>query len=141
MIVLVVSVATMFGSVVSMVRAPCSGLPDAKWAVCQDVAKAARDMGVSERLATALAHAESNFDPRVVSSVGAIGPLQVLPQYCCPGGRVAGCDLVLAGVRTLRRLTVKHGDTRGVCHYNSGNVCNARSMRFARYVVALSNRR
>lgn len=106
------------------------------WLVCQDVAVAARVAGVPVRLAVTLAWSESRFQADAVSRVGAVGPLQVLPRYWCPGGTVEGCDLALAGTMALRQLFDEHGIERGLCHYAAGNVCNDRALRYARFIMS-----
>ena len=116
--------------------------PDAtrlhEWAVCLDVARAAREEGVPPRLAVTLAWSESRHRADVESRVGAVGPMQVIPRYWCPSKRRQGCDLTRAGVRALRVLIDRHGAERGLCHYASGNVCTERARRYARGVLALA---
>ena len=112
-----------------------------EWAVCLDVARAAREGGVSPRLAVTLAWSESRWRADVESPAGAVGPLQVVPRYWCPGKRRHGCDLTRAGVHALRTLIGRHGAERGLCHYASGNACTPRARRYARHVLALAEAR
>lgn len=107
--------------------------PRGRLTECAEVVSAAVAHGVSPRLLVAVATAESGFDRRVVSRRGAVGLLQVVPGYWCHGpGR---CDYTDAGARAVRLLTDRHGVERGLCHYNAGNTCNPRSLRWARHVV------
>ena len=71
--------------------------------VCVDIATTAREHGVSPRLAVAVGYTGSRWRHGLVSSVGAVGPMQVRPEYHCAGGTADGCDLVDAGVRSLGR--------------------------------------
>ena len=105
------------------------------WLVCQDVAFAAHLSGIPVRLATTLAWSESRFRRDVVSSAGAVGPLQIQPRFWCPGRSADGCDLAMAGTRALRELTGRFGLERGLCHYAAGNVCNDRALRYARFIL------
>lgn len=81
------------------------------------IADTARQYGVPSSLALAVAYQESGFQQEVVSSVGAIGAMQVLPRTGRNLERVAGRPLdlldardnVLAGVLLLRQLTRSEG--------------------------------
>ncbi len=112
---------------------------------CMQVAIVADRANIDPVYATALAYTESRFRRTAVSSVGAQGPMQVLPQYHCPNGRLRGCDLVAAGVGALGRYMRRYGGWDGTrcgrvnwgeafCHYNSGRNCYRRSRAFARTV-------
>jgi len=106
-------------------------------AVCHDVAAAALVEGVPVELALALAYTESRLNPTAESSRGALGPLQVVPWFHCPGKRRRGCDLVGVGVRTMLRFLGRFGPSWRValCHWNSGNRCYRRSRLFSRIVL------
>ena len=107
-------------------------------AVCVRVWRAARSRDVSPDLAVALAWSESRMVDGVTSRAGAVGPLQVVPRWWCPGRRVEGCDTVDAGARALAALVAQHGPLRGLCHYASGSRCTARARRYAEHVVRLA---
>lgn len=65
--------------VVSAGPARAYNQPPDRNSVQQLVAREARNMGVPIPLALAVAHAESNFDPRARSNRGARGVMQVMP--------------------------------------------------------------
>lgn len=87
----------------------------------------AKKHGVDWRLVAAVIQAESGFNPRAVSSKGAIGLMQVMPKTAAIY-KVKATDLynpmknVEAGVRHLRMLTDRYqGDLEKViAAYNSG---------------------
>lgn len=54
---------------------PTDGRGGVKWLVVRE----ARDLGVAPSLALAVAHAESNFNPRARSHKGARGVMQIMP--------------------------------------------------------------
>lgn len=118
--------------------APCAGLEWPAWRTCQGVAAAARAEGVPVRLATALAWSESRFDADAANPSGALGPMQVKPQFWCLGGDADGCDLTRAGVVALRQLVDRHGVEGGLCHYAAGNVCTTAGRRYARHVLRMA---
>ena len=91
-------------------------------------------------VAVALAYTESRYSTRAVSRAGALGPLQVLPQWHCPGRKAKGCDLVEAGVKALARYGRLYAHKPGgwhtaLCHWNAGNRCTKRGRWFARRVM------
>lgn len=89
--------------------------------VCVDIAEAAYEHGVDPRIAVAVGYTESRWRHGLVSSVGAVGPMQVRPEYHCPDGRADGCDLVATGVRTLRRYLDEEGAAMpALCRYATG---------------------
>lgn len=100
------------------------GLPDPS--IHQLVSTASRAYGVPNALLLAVMHAESNFNPAAVSSVGALGLMQIMP----PTGRRYGIHTNLAdprnnidvGARYLKDLLVMfHGDEElAVAAYNAG---------------------
>ena len=95
----------------------------ARWVVCLEIVAESRRAGVDEGLAVALALAESRLTRNVVSRRGALGPLQVIPGYWCPGRKAAGCDVVAAGVHALRVLGRGRSPADAVCLYNAGWRC------------------
>jgi soluble lytic murein transglycosylase-like protein len=84
------------------------------------VAATARRHGVNVSLAVAVAYHESGFQQRVVSSVNAIGVMQVLPSTAKVLARQHGRQLnilgtqdnITAGVLLLRQLQRSTGSTR-----------------------------
>lgn len=122
--------------VLSIADAPCPTDDPKAWAICQRVAAEARRHGVPVPVACALAYEESRFTDGPVSRVGAVGPMQVVPRYACPRGRLDGCDTVAVGVAYLGTLARRHGLPEALCRYNAGNVCTAPARRFARAVLA-----
>jgi len=111
-------------------------------ASCMAIAEAADAENVSMPLAVAVAWEESKFYTKAKSHAGAVGPLQILPKYHCPEGRLEGCDLVVQGVRALKKYVLKYSDREkglleALCHYNAGNVCGKRSKKYALRVYRL----
>ena len=103
---------------------------------CQRVVKASTTAGLDPVTMAAIGWVESGMIPTVVSRAGAVGPLQVLPKYHCPKGRVRGCNKILAGIKafkTWRKHFPKLRET--LCHYNSGWKCNRYSRYYARKVL------
>ena len=113
----------------------CAGARGAAWWVCARVASTATALGVDPRLAVALAWSETRFRSDLVSSVGAVGPMQIIPRWWCPGGRETACDTVAAGVRAVSLLTAEHGPLGGVCRYACGEVCRPGCQRYARHIL------
>jgi soluble lytic murein transglycosylase-like protein len=109
---------------------------DTAFRTCLEVAQGAYLEGIPADLAVALSFTESRFNPEARSSRGARGPLQILPKFHCPDGRLQGCDLVAAGLSALKRYRKRYKRWRDVlCHWNSGNRCYRRSKLFARIVL------
>ena len=89
--------------------------------VCVEIAETAHAHGVSPRLAVAVGYRETRWRRGLVSSVGAVGPLQVRPEYHCPDGTAEGCDLVTTGVLVLRRYLDEEGAAMpALCRYATG---------------------
>ena len=108
-----------------------------RFVTCMEVGGSARAHGVPPHIAISVAYTESRFNGKAVSPIGAVGPMQILPKYHCPGRRVDGCDLVASGLSALRRYSTKYGSwPLALCHWNSGNECYRRSKRFARIVLS-----
>ena len=76
---------------------------------CEEVAERASDYGVPQSLAVSLGMQESGFVASTRSKVGAIGPLQVMPQHHCPERQAQGCDLVEAGFVALKKYALEYG--------------------------------
>jgi len=98
-------------------------------------------------VAVAVAQEESAFTSPL-SKAGAMGPMQIIPRYHCPGpdgvvapskrrGVVEGCDLVDAGVKALRWFWLRYDRdwSQALCHYNSGTKCGSGSRRYAKRVL------
>jgi soluble lytic murein transglycosylase-like protein len=89
----------------------------------------ANDLGVSASLALALAHVESNFNPRALSHKGARGVLQIMPATARGEYGIAADHLwdprtnIRLGLHFLRRLQIRYGRTDlALSHYNGGSV-------------------
>jgi soluble lytic murein transglycosylase-like protein len=89
------------------------------------IASVAREHEVSPALVKAVIQAESRFNPRAVSSNGAVGLMQILPST----GRSVGVrnlsrpeDNIVAGVRYLKTLLDEFGDDEvlALAAYNCG---------------------
>ena len=104
--------------------------------VCLKVGLRAKEFGLPTAEVISIGYYESKFTESVVSSAGAMGPLQVIPRYFCPNGRAKGCDLIAAGLKAIRKFKNSYGD-KYLCHYNSGIKCYRRSKRYARKVSSL----
>ena len=110
--------------------------PAVAQAVCEEVAAAALVEDVPVELALAVAYTESRLNPGAESSAGALGPLQVIPWWHCPGRTRRGCDLIGTGIRALARYRARFGPWgAALCHWNSGNECFRRARIFARVVL------
>ena len=93
------------------------------------VVREANDLGVSPSLALALAHAESNFNPRALSHKGARGVLQIMPATARGEYGIAADQLwhprtnIRLGLHFLKRLQRRYGRTDlALSHYNGGSV-------------------
>jgi soluble lytic murein transglycosylase-like protein len=111
------------------------------------VVREANDLGVSPSLALALAHVESNFDPRALSHKGARGVLQIMPatargEYGIAADRLWDPRInIRLGLHFLKRLQNRYGRTDlALSHYNGGSVIgrppNARVLPATRSYVA-----
>jgi len=93
------------------------------------VAREARGLGVPVSLALAVAHAESNFDPRARSHKGARGVMQIMPrtamgEYGIPAEQLWNPRInVRLGLHFLRRLLKRYrGRTElALSYYNGGS--------------------
>lgn len=87
----------------------------------------ARKHGIDVALVHAVIAAESGYNPSAVSSAGAIGLMQVMPETAADYGVTSADDLfhpetnVVTGVRHLKRLLAKYGNVdHAVAAYNAG---------------------
>jgi len=85
----------------------------------------AQKYGVDEKLAMAVAKVESNLTPDVISSAGAVGVMQLMPETAQGLGVRSSTDPrenIDGGVRYLKQLMVTFdGDiTKVVAAYNAG---------------------
>lgn len=120
-------------------RRHLAGLIPERLAVCSEVVHAAESRGLDVAVAVSVAFEESRFRPNAVSDAGAVGPLQVLPQYHCPADYP--CDPTEAGVEVLIEYLRRHGDLEtAAAHYNGGNHPGPRSRSYAWRVVRLTER-
>ncbi len=118
-----------------------SPLPDSylgdRLPACVKIASATVDAKMDIPLVLSIAWEESKFKMDAVSSAGALGPLQILPRYHCPGGKADGCDLVENGLKAITKYMSKHKVMKeALCHYNGGNVCGKGSKKYANRVIA-----
>ena len=89
----------------------------------------ARNMGIAPELALAVAHAESDFDPKVVSHEGARGVMQIMPrtaweEYGITAGQLWQPRLnIRLGLHFLSRLLRRYrGRTDlALSYYNGGS--------------------
>ena len=93
------------------------------------VVREANDLGVSPSLALAVAHAESNFNPRALSRQGARGVLQIMPATARGEYGIAAERLwdprtnIRLGLHFLKRLQRRYGGRTDLAlsHYNGGS--------------------
>ena len=110
--------------------------PVEAYAVCEMVAAEAERQRVDPALAVGLAFHESGMRPYVVSRVGAVGPLQVMPRYYPPDIPKNPKGMVQAGITLFKRLLDRgFSETDAVARYNGGNKPGARSYRWVRAVL------
>lgn len=88
-------------------------------------AAAARATGVEEAWLRAIAHAESYYDPRAVSSKGAMGVMQLMPETARQYGVTdpySSRQSISAGARHLRNLDALYDGDRTLvaAAYNAG---------------------
>ena len=129
-------------------------ISDSNSEICLEVAKESIAQGVNPIISVSVGWVESRFT-YATSSAGARGPLQIIPRYWCPNGRLRGCDLVARGVHALKTYYNRHSSSdrcggdflnsrryrewlEPLCHYNSGNICNRSSRFYARSVVNIA---
>lgn len=106
--------------------------------LAESVLRAAREEGVEPRLALALVHVESRFDPQAVGPAGAVGLAQVMSSTARGmDPEVERQDLVdpetnaRLGMRYLRGLIDRYGGDRrlALTAYNRGPATVARARR------------
>ena len=122
--------------------------------VCLSIAEEANAQGVNPIMSVSVGWIESRFT-NPTSGAGARGPLQIIPRYWCPEGRLRGCDLVENGISAIDNFYKRYarsgmcgGDflnteyysswSSPLCHYNSGNRCNSSSRAYARAVIGIA---
>lgn len=126
---------------------PAAIMPTTRGQVMSLVVREANDLGVSPSLALAVAHAESNFNPRALSHKGARGVMQIMPatargEYGIAAERLWDARTnVRLGLHFLKRLQYRYGRTDlALSHYNGGSVVgrppNARPLPATRSYVA-----
>jgi soluble lytic murein transglycosylase-like protein len=119
------------GCAAPVAEASPGGVPvrDRRRAVQMLIIREAASLRVSPALALAVAHAESNFDPRAESHKGARGVMQIMPQtalgeYAIHPDRLWDARInVRLGLHFLRRLIERY-DGRieyALSYYNGGS--------------------
>lgn len=88
--------------------------------------QAADKYGIDEKLLKAVAKAESNFNPSVVSSAGAIGVMQLMPSTASSLGVANPYDArdnIMGGAKYLSRLLAKYNGniSLALAAYNAGS--------------------
>lgn len=88
--------------------------------------QAADKYGIAEKLLKAVAKAESNFNPSVVSSAGAIGVMQLMPSTASSLGVANPYDAkdnIMGGAKYLSRLLAKYNGniSLALAAYNAGS--------------------
>lgn len=112
-----------------------------KFDLCIELMEAAREMGEEQTLVAAIAIEESGISLNVVSSAGAVGPLQILPKYHCPYKTRKSCDLIFDGIEAIAKFRRKYGGPTHkdqfnvLCHYNGGNRCGKKAKAYAKRVL------
>ena len=102
-------------------------LPPRRWAeYAADIQEISRQQGVSPALVESVIRAESAFDPTALSSRGAGGLMQLMPQTAAALGvtdRFNPRDNIAGGVRHLRYLLDRYqGNVRmALAAYNAGH--------------------
>ncbi len=86
---------------------------------------AAKATGLEDAWLRAIAHAESGFDAKAVSSKGAMGVMQLMPQVATEYGVAdpfSASQSIRAGARHLRALLRRYGGDRtlAIAAYNAG---------------------
>ena len=121
--------------------------PEEAFNICVEIASTAIEQNLDPFILVSLGYHESRMNMDAVSSCGALGPLQILPQYHCYSYTddceriepvpVSECDLILSGVcaykRYYRRNAGEH--TATIAHYNGGGRYGQSSVQYAAAVV------
>ena len=71
-------------------------------------------------LAIAVSHVESGLQRGLVSSAGAVGPMQVMRRFWC---KSEPCNLIDAGMYALKYYELRYGPSESLCRYSSGGEC------------------
>lgn len=131
------AVVMTFGMSSSQNRLACEIMPT--------IVEQAEQREVDPFIFTSLIFHESAFRPRVVSSAGACGLTQVLPQYSdytCDQLKKPKTSIKAGMIALSYWLTRAKGDlVHGLCGYNAGNVCinNKSSVRVRHVKKVYSN--
>ena len=131
------AVVMTFGMSSSQNRLACEVMPT--------IVEQAGQRGMDPFIFTSLIFHESAFRPRVVSSAGACGLTQVLPQYSdytCDQLKKPKTSIKAGMIALSYWLTRAKGDlVHGLCGYNAGNVCinNKSSVRVRHVKKVYSN--
>jgi soluble lytic murein transglycosylase-like protein len=119
--------------------------PEGRQHLMRLVAREARSLGVSPALALAVAHAESDFDPRALSHKGARGLMQIMPLTAKSEYGI-GPELLWnprintrLGLHFLRRLLVRYKGRvdLALSYYNGGSAVG--TLPHARVIPATRN--
>lgn len=123
--------------VIRDLRAESAGDLTMRAATCMVIANGAAGRNLPVRLTLAVAWNESRFDYYAVSPVGAIGPLQAMPQYWC---RAKPCNRIVAGLRALAYYLDRHPTYKvALARYNGCKSSCGRS-KYARKVLKTAKR-
>jgi soluble lytic murein transglycosylase-like protein len=93
------------------------------------VDQVAERVGLDRRLAHAVVHTESNYQPLAISPRGAVGLMQIMPALVKQYGLEDPFDPthnLEAGMRHLRRLLQRFDIRRALAAYNAGEAAVAR---------------
>ena len=88
---------------------------------CIELAQLSATQNFDPLMVISIAHTESRFSKRAVSSAGAVGMMQVLPKYFCP--KRGKCNYTQAGLRAWRAWSKGRSREEALCRYNSGKPC------------------
>ncbi len=109
---------------------------------CVEVIEAAEHWELDPVLLVATAWHESRFNNAAVSRSGAVGALQILPQWWCGSQK---CDYIYNGGRAFKRWMHRARKKKRklfwtLAYYNGGNRPGARSFRYAERVLNTAKR-
>ena len=110
-----------------------------RWDTCEEIVQEAQNQGVPPHVALAVGFVESRYNPAARSPAGALGPLQIIPKWHCPGRVAEGCDLVQRAIRLLHRYRYRWGDwPESFCRYSAGVRCTEKGREYAVKVLVRS---